>query len=319
MESNDKIFNQFKNAAQNVAPKDFASMESVWNRVEDKLDKTVIKQETKTWRKIAVAASILLCVSIGFQVFRTKQDVVLPNNQVVTNEVKKDMIDYLPEKSNSEIAPEYPNINENADAILQNSIKTNDIVAYNEPTTSAMASPSPIILAAPAANDEIAVEKDFVNSDKIISNKPLAKSGSHFFKTKIYDAISVHRNYEEVSKQEAVVIAQEETNKKQNPLYVIDGEAVANNKNSDAKSKLDANNIENIVVLKEPLYIIDGIEYSEASLFDEKPTSPYAPLDKQEIIKTIILQGNEAEEIYGEKGKKGVVIVTTKNGKPAKK
>ena len=64
MENRDKIFDQFKSAAENVAPKDFGSMESVWNRVEEKLDTKVLKKETKTWKKIAVAASILLCFSI---------------------------------------------------------------------------------------------------------------------------------------------------------------------------------------------------------------------------------------------------------------
>lgn len=53
-------------------------------------------------------------------------------------------------------------------------------------------------------------------------------------------------------------------------------------------------------------------------MFGPKPTSPYTPLDKQDIISLNILLEEEAIKIYGEKGKKGVVIVTTKNGKPKK-
>ena len=68
-----------------------------------------------------------------------------------------------------------------------------------------------------------------------------------------------------------------------------------------------------------PLYIIDGIYYSENDLFGKNPTSPYAPLNEQEIKTITILQDLEATEKYGEKGKKGVVIITTKAGKPAQK
>ena len=78
-------------------------------------------------------------------------------------------------------------------------------------------------------------------------------------------------------------------------------------------------NLESLVVLDEPLYIIDGIYYSENDLFGNNPTSPYAPLNKQEIKTITILQDLEATSKYGEKGKKGVVIITTKNGKPALK
>jgi hypothetical protein len=317
MENRDKIFDQFKNAAENVSPKEFASMESVWNRVEEKLDTTVLKKETKTWKKIAVAASILLCVSIGYQFFKLSNELIIPDNNVVTNEKPKVLIDDKIQETESAIAPEYPNIKDNADKILQNSTATENIIAYNEPPSVNDASPMPIIVAAPQASE--IYEKAIVEVDDAVAmKKEVANSKTHFFKAKIYDARGVKQTFEEVSKQEAVAIVKQET-KKQNPLYVIDGESVANNKNKDTKVNLTADDIENIVVLKEPLYIINGIEFSEESLFGAKLTSPYAPLDQQEIIKTEIFQGDEAIEIYGEKGRKGVVVVTTKNGKAVKK
>ncbi len=321
MENNDKIFDQFKNAAENVAPKEFQSMENVWNRIEDKLDQKVLKKETKTWRKIAVAASILLCVSIGYQVFKSSNELILPENNVVTNEKSKKLIEGKIQKSVLENDQENTDLKINIDIILQKPILVEDVVAYQDAPAGNMESQMPVMVNEPQASPvyekiEIADKKE--NLDKamapILESK---KSGEHFFKTKIYDARGVKQTYEEVSKQEVVAIVKQET-KKQNPLYVIDGESVANNKNKDAKDKLTANNIENIVVLKEPLYIINGVEYSEESLFGAKPTSPYAPLDQQEIIKTVVFQGDEAVELYGEKGRKGVVVVTTKNGKPVK-
>ena len=70
-------------------------------------------------------------------------------------------------------------------------------------------------------------------------------------------------------------------------------------------------------MLPDPLYIINGVSYSEKELFGSKPSSPYAPLSKLKIETISILQDEKATAIYGEKGKKGVVIITTKTGKPS--
>lgn len=316
MENRDKIFDQFKNAAENVAPKDFGSMESVWNRVEEKLDNKVLKKETKIWKKIAVAASILLCFSVGYQFFKSSNELIIPNNSVVTNEKPLDLIEGKVQETSVEIATEYPNISEISDKKIQDAIATEDIIAYNEPPSVSNASPMPNITEAPQASESY--EKVLVEVDEVVAvKKDIASSKTHFFKTKIYDARGVKQTYEEITKSEIAAIVKQES-KKQIPLYVIDGESVANNKNKGAKDKLTADDIENIVVLKEPLYIINGVEYSEESLFGAKPTSPYAPLDQQEIIKTVVFQGDEAIAIYGEKGRKGVVVVTTKNGKAVK-
>ena len=204
-----------------------------------------------------------------------------------------------------------------SDKKIQDAIATEDIIAYNEPPSVSNASPMPNITEAPQASESY--EKVIVEVDEVVAvKKDVASSKTHFFKTKIYDARGVKQTYEEVTKSEIAAIVKQES-KKQIPLYVIDGESVANNKNKGAKDKLTVDDIENIVVLKEPLYIINGVEYSEESLFGVKPTSPYAPLDQQEIIKTVVFQGDEAIAIYGEKGRKGVVVVTTKNGKALKK
>jgi hypothetical protein len=105
------------------------------------------------------------------------------------------------------------------------------------------------------------------------------------------------------------------------PLMVIDG--VAMDKNFDTEKELvkiiNANDIDEVIAFPNPLYIINEIEYSEESLFSENPTSPYAPLDKQNITSTDILKAVDATKIYGQKGENGVVIITTKNGKPAEK
>ena len=99
---------------------------------------------------------------------------------------------------------------------------------------------------------------------------------------------------------------------KEEPLLVIDDVA----EDLQILGKLDANDVESIIVLPDPLYIINGVEYSEVEVFGPNPTSPYSPLNQQEIETISILQKEKATEIYGKKGEKGVVIITTKNGKP---
>ena len=90
-------------------------------------------------------------------------------------------------------------------------------------------------------------------------------------------------------------------------LLLIDGKLSKKSLNN-----LNPDEIESVVELKEPIYYINGVEYSEESLFGENPTSPYAPLSKQKIDTIIILEPERAIPIYGEKGKKGVVIITIK-------
>ncbi len=103
-------------------------------------------------------------------------------------------------------------------------------------------------------------------------------------------------------------------------LVVIDGIAMDKSYNAEKElKKINTEDITDTTYLPNPLYIINGIEYSEESLFGKNPTSPYAPLDKQKITSTNILKPADATKIYGKKGEKGIIIITTKDGKPADK
>ena len=95
--------------------------------------------------------------------------------------------------------------------------------------------------------------------------------------------------------------------KKDDPLVVVDGKAVADYNAEDAES---------IVYLKNPLYIINGTEYTEQEVFGPNPSCPYAPIKNQEIESVTVLQADKAVDTYGKKGENGVVIITTKDGKP---
>ena len=60
MDNQDKIFDKIKTASQKAETMDFPGMEKVWARVDEKLDKKALKTKNKLWKKIAIAASVLL-------------------------------------------------------------------------------------------------------------------------------------------------------------------------------------------------------------------------------------------------------------------
>ena len=66
MENQDKIFEHFKDIAHQAGSEEFTSMDKVWSRVEEKLDYKETKQSLVFWKVIAVAASLLLFVTIVY-------------------------------------------------------------------------------------------------------------------------------------------------------------------------------------------------------------------------------------------------------------
>ncbi len=93
MDNQDKIFGKIKNASQKAEEKDFPAFEKVWMRVEEKLDKKEDKKAIALWKKLAVAASLLLFFSLGYQFLKTDSKIIAPNvtkeNSVVIKEKKE--------------------------------------------------------------------------------------------------------------------------------------------------------------------------------------------------------------------------------------
>lgn len=311
MDNQDKLYQQFKDASQKAPEKDFPAMEKVWGRVEEKLDKKALTKESKLWKKIAVAASILLIMTLGSQFLKLENDknTVIPETEIVTTETEQPL--KSDEKSETEaiVSTEKPNpiIKENAAEIMNAEIeKQQSFVAAES------------VIVNPVYKDSV-----FENSNKIAEiskEKSETRSLGYSRNRPVYKANSVQRNDERASfmakSTNAEIVA-----KKQEPLYIINGSAVTQ-KDAENMSMASLNNndeVDSIEVFTEPLYVINGVQYSEEELFGPTPTSPYAPLNKQEILSTKILKGKEATSIYGEKGKKGVIIITTKNNKPAEK
>ncbi|KRB57683.1 hypothetical protein [Flavobacterium sp. Root186] len=321
MDNQDKIFNRFKEAADNAEPKDFPGMEKVWSRLEDKLDRKEDKKSIALWKKIAVAASLLLVISLGYQFLKTdKTTIIQTPDKVVVNETEKETINNSALEKNKAVVTADSQLvpKEEAAKILEKQIKQQERVAIQEiaSSTDVVATPNYDAMPALSAPAAVAVESEYSEEETEVSKA----------KDKIDVSSGYSRKMEKETFKASSAEMQSQRAKKSAPLVILNGNAMAH---SDEVKKdkmmqaeitnLQPENVESLVVLDEPLYIIDGIYYSENDLFGNNPTSPYAPLDKQDIKTITILQDLEATSKYGEKGKKGVVIITTKTGKPALK
>jgi len=278
----DQLLEQIKSAAENAKSPDFPGMEKIWNRVEEKLDNKLDQKAVWRWKKIAIAASFLLFGMLGYEFFYNRPH-TNNTNEVVTNNESNPLNTKTENKEPIPVPPNNPEIKPEAAKILQSQIKSTTQVALQEETKDIEAGDNNVgSLTSPQA---LTLQ---------ITEKPAAQPKSEEAKSSEVELFANQNN--KIS-----------TARKEEPLVVIDSKV--------SKKKLEGMEFDadSLVVLKEPLYIINGVEYTEQEVFGPNPTSPYTPLNKQEIESLTVLQNEKAIELYGNKGKKGVVIITTKN------
>jgi len=296
MGTEEKLYKKIQQAAENAEQKDFPGMEKIWARVEDKLETQTLKKEKHLWKKLAVAASIVLVGTLTFFLLQEKENVVLPINSITTIDTTKNNIP-MPESANG-LVNTNPVIKKEAQQILQQQIVIQNNIVINH--TINYKSKKEVVLSAPIAMEEVqemAKTSLVPNYNNNISNSASMNNVGYLAKGKRYD---VTMNLAETTQEKDKEAANDD-------LVLIDGKL-----SKKSLSNLDSDKIESIIELKEPIYFINGEEYSEESLFGENPTSPYAPLNKQKIDKIEVIQPADAVKIYGKKGEKGVVIISIK-------
>ncbi|MFH7013310.1 hypothetical protein ACHRV5_15715 [Flavobacterium sp. FlaQc-52] len=320
MDNQDKLFEKIKQASHNAESKDFPAMEKVWSRVEEKLDKKEAKKTIALWKKIAIAASLLLVISLGSQFIKTDNSQTIQNtNKVVTTDTKTEPVQKpILEESKVAVSENSKIVSQKeAEKIIDNQIKQQKEVVQND-----IQSPNAAAVIAYETVKAEASTKAYIPPP--VMEPAYATEERSYLKDKAFATEELSKSAKNESYRIADAEASPQMAKKSAPLVIMNGKAISHN--DDVKrdkmmqaelSNLSPENVESLVVLAEPLYIIDGNYYSENDLFGKNPTSPYAPLNKQEIKTITILQDLEATSKYGEKGKKGVIIITTKTGKPA--
>ena len=295
MGTEEKLYKKIQQAAENAEQKDFPGMEKIWARVEDKLETQTLQKEKHLWKKLAVAASIVLVGTLTFFLLQEKETIIVPENTVTTIDSSKNVIP-TPESANGFVNTT-PEIKKEAEQILQQQIVIQNNIVIND--TINYKSKKEIMIPVPIAMEEVqemAKTSLVPTYNNNISNSASANDSGYLAKGKRYDLAN------------SVNLLKENDKKVTNEdLRLIDGKLT-----KESLSNLNPDDIDSIIELKEPIYFINGVEYSEESLFGENPTSPYAPLSKQKIEKIEIIQPADAVKIYGKKGEKGVVIITIK-------
>lgn len=318
MNSEEKIYSKIKNASHK-GEKDFPGMDKVWNRVEEKLDNTIVVQKKNTWQKLAIAATILLSFSIIYQ-FMSNDEIIKDKNEttnsviVSTDSVKK-IIDKakevvvdnsIPTKLENKINPNITS-SETSDNLIDDSAMKMEVKEDQFDSEEKGEITNEL-------NKNIGTENEVSFKNSALNSS--SSNTDYLAPTKKYEATvkPVQSKYKATKSKSAAPVQQNKD------LVVIDGIAMDKSYNAEKElKKINTEDITDTTYLPNPLYIINGIEYSEESLFGKNPTSPYAPLDKQKITSTNILKPADATKIYGKKGEKGIIIITTKDGKPADK
>lgn len=332
MNSEDKIYNKIKNASHK-GEKDFPEMDKIWSRVEGKLNNTIVVQNKKHWQKLAITVTVLLSFSIIYQFVSMEENIknkIIPSNSnpvivstdsinKIINEANEDVI------KNETSIKNKPNENNNRskDNLYQKNSLDNNVTIIERDSIIYKTLPNGKIIAKThdypnkivnSIEDNSYLRSNF--TDNSASNSSNSNSG--FIAPSKKDNAPAKKIKSKYKAPKSKPVAPPSQQNKD--LVVIDDVAMDKNYNAEKElNKISEEEIEEITYLPNPLYIINGIEYSEESLFGKNPTSPYAPLDKQKIISTSILKAVEATKIYGKKGEKGIVIITTKDGKPAEK
>ena len=296
MGTEEKLYKKIQQAAENAEQKDFPGMEKIWARVEDKLETQTLQKEKHLWKKLAVAASIVLVGTLAFFLLQEKENVIIPENTITTIDSSKNTIP-TPESANGFVNTT-PEIKKEAEQILQQQIVIQNNIVIND--TINYKSKKEVLLSAPIAMEEVQemAKTSLVPSyNNSMSNSASINNSGYLAKGKRYD---VTMNSAEKTQEKDKKIANDN-------LVLVDGKLT-----KESLSNLNPDDIDSIIELKEPIYFINGVEYSEESLFGENPTSPYAPLSKQKIEKIEVIQPVDAVKIYGKKGEKGVVIISIK-------
>jgi hypothetical protein len=242
-------------------------------------------------------------VSIGYQFLKEDAKLIIPQNELVIIDTTKVILPKI-ENQNAIVSMDKPIsvVQKTADAVLEKPTLMQSPVAVNDEVTKDNESEKEVV------NPNFAKSKSYNNVASTANNAGWLENRK-FESRGVTHQQADNTTLETDAKSEEIV-----TQKKQNPIVVIDDKV-----SKKGLSNLADDEIESIVELKKPLYIINKVYYSEEELFGENPTSPYFPLNKQKIETISILQPEKAITIYGKKGEKGVVIITTKDGKPIPK
>ncbi|MGM8361357.1 YfbK domain-containing protein [Flavobacterium sp. ARAG 55.4] len=301
MDNQDKIFEKIKNAAQKNEEKDFAAFEKVWSRVEEKLDKKEDKKVIVLWKKLAIAASLLLFISLGYQFLKTDRNQITPKNtkenpivikgktnpKITSPKDTKENNVVIQEKTESKPTDKFSkNIKSNAEVILKKQME------------------NPVAL---TEADTISKINTSTNGNGIASMQ--AKSVA--LNEVIVVGYGTQKRKELTGSVTSIAATKGKKQKSENIIETLQGR-VAEHKISANTSQGTAGSNLNIMIRgggsiasgNEPLYIVDGVPMN----------TDISAIKPNDIATIDVLKDASSTAIYGNRGANGVILITTKNG-----
>tara|TARA_B100001057_G_scaffold501209_1_gene622046 strand:+ start:826 stop:1269 length:444 start_codon:yes stop_codon:yes gene_type:complete len=102
----------------------------------------------------------------------------------------------------------------------------------------------------------------------------------------------------------------------------VSGLSITNiNSTSGAPSNINIRGMSSLVLSNQPLIIVDGVEFNSSTSNESgnywdgiTSTSRLLDIDPNTILKIEVLKSLNQTVIYGNRGRNGVILVTTKNG-----
>ena len=275
MGTEEKLYKKIQQAAQNAEQKDFPGMENIWARVENKLETQTLQQEKHLWKKIAVAASIVLVGTLAFLLLQPKENIIVPENTISAIDTTKNEIP-TPESANG-FATTNPVIKKDAKEILQQQIIIQNNIVIND--TINYSSRKEVTIHTPMMLEEVQAKTSFASELRNdASNAAFLSNQGYAAKGKTYSITTV--SAEDIS-QEPI---KEMMN---NDFVIIRGQISQESANGN-----------------EPLIVLNNHLVTKAILNDIDPNS---------IASVTVLKNQAAISLYGEKGKNGAIVLTTKN------
>ena len=296
MGNQDKIYEQFKDAADRAEKKGFDRMEAVWNRVEEKLDNKKQRSIAAWWKYTGIAAIFLLFLTVGTFMLNNEQNPVIaptavPEKNITVIDTHKVNEVLVPSK---EIIESAVVVNEatkqdidrqggvSAQVIVSDTahIITKDVEAVTiQPKTLQKAKES-VMADADTVLSEVAIIDTTTNS---IRNSAVVTS---FSSSPLEDSSNADMIQSLQGQVAGLTIATGSGQPGSDSTIVLRGVGTING------------NVE-------PLYVIDGIPVDEDGL---------RSIDQNDIESFQILKDAAATSIYGNRGANGVIIITTKAG-----
>lgn len=313
MKNQYKIENQYKKAAEKAETKDFASMEKVWSRVEEKLDAKEDKKTIATWKRIGIAASLLLVGTLGYNYFN-EQSPIEPKNPVV--------IENNEPKTNQPIVVEETTVRDKEERVEilekqlnKKTVVKTDVVTEKETGEVLVEESDDILLEEVVITGYVTTTKSKMTSavSRVSSNQieQLPKSKSRSKKSREGDKKANNTeigyfNFDSYNSQNTPSNVVQQTLQGQ-----VAGVNIQTNSGQPGQSESilirGRNSIQNGT---EPLFIVDGLPISKEE---------FSKLNPNEIGQIDVLKDASATALYGSRGSGGVIVITTKEGMTTKK